>query len=351
MTSELPPRAVMERAVRERDRSFEGVFWLGVTSTGILCRPGCPARTPKAENLRYFASLADGLAAGFRPCKRCRPLERAGDAPDWLRPLLQAVEADPLRRWNDAGLDAAGYPAVRVRRWFRAQHGMTFHAYLRARRLGAALPGLEAGDDVVAAGVDAGYESVSGFRDAFARCFARTPSAARAARRLDLRPLTTPLGTMLAAASEHALCLLEFHDRRALETQVQTLARRLDAVFVPGDNAVLRATESQLAEWFAGTRTDFDLPLDLPGSDWERAVWAELRTIPYGVTRSYAEVAAALGRPGASRAVGTANGRNRVAIVVPCHRVVRADGSLSGYGGGVWRKRKLLAHERAGLTR
>lgn len=346
ITSKLPPAETMHRAVCERDRSFEGVFWLGVTSTGILCRPGCPARTPKPENLRFFGALSEGLAAGFRPCKRCRPLERSGDAPGWLRPLLEQVEQDPTHRWRDAELAEAGFDPVRVRRWFHAQHGMTFHAYLRARRLGAALGSIGAGQDLTAAGFDAGYESVSGFREAFEKLFRLTPGRARRSRVLTVRPITTPLGAMLAAVTDDALAFLEFHDRRAMESQIQTLARRLDAHYVPGDHPLLQQAEAELNEYFAGTRTRFDVPIDWPGSDWERAVWQQLIAIPYGETRSYAQIAAALGRPGASRAVGTANGRNRLGIVIPCHRVVRADGSLSGYGGGVWRKRALLAHER-----
>ena len=347
IVSQLPPEATMQQAVRERDRSFEGVFWLGVTTTGILCRPGCPARTPKPENLRFFPSVAEGLSAGFRPCKRCRPMERAGEAPEWVRPLLAEVEEDPSRRWKDADLRTAGFDPVRVRRWFQSQHGMTFHGYLRARRLGLALGSIGRGEDLMHAGFDAGYESVSGFREAFEKLFQLTPGRARSTRALLVQPLATPLGTMLAAASEDELVFLEFHDRRAMETQVQVLARRMQAHFLPGDNAVLQQTKRELDEYFAGSRTDFDVPIAWPGSDWERAVWKQLLAIPYGETCSYAQIAKALGRPGASRAVGTANGRNRLAIILPCHRVVRADGSLSGYGGGVWRKQALLDHERA----
>lgn len=335
-------------AVADRDASFEGLFWLGVTSTGILCRPGCPARTPKPENLRFFPNVAEALAAGFRPCKRCRPLEAKGEASSWLRPLLADVEADHQRRWTDAELTEAGYSPVRLRRWFQAHHGMTFHAYLRARRLGSALGRIRDGQALMPAGFDAGYDSVSGFRDAFAKLFEAPPGKAKAmATPVWVRPLTTPLGMMVAATSDTGLCLLEFHDRRAFETQVQVLQRRLGARFAPGDHPILKQAESELAEYFEGTRSAFTIPLAMPGSPWETAVWEELLKIPSGSTRSYADLAKALGRPGASRAVGTANGRNRLAIVVPCHRVIRADGSLSGYGGGVWRKQALLDHEAA----
>jgi len=346
IASALPPMETMLRAMRERDAQFEGVFWVGVTSTKILCRPGCPARTPKPENMRFFAALSEGLSSGFRPCKRCRPLERAGAAPDWLRPLLAAVEEDPSHRWTDPELRAADYDPVRVRRWFKATHGMTFHGYLRARRLGLALREIGAGADLSATGFDAGYESASGFREAFAQTFQLPPGAARALTSLVVRPIETSLGMMLAAATEDELVFLEFHDRRAMQAQVQTLARRMQAAYVPGDNAILQQTEAELSEYFAGSRAVFDVPLQIPSSPWEGQVWQQLLEIPAGQTRSYAQIAASLGRPQASRAVGTANGRNRIGIIVPCHRVIRADGSLSGYGGGVWRKKALLEHER-----
>lgn len=346
IASALPPTDVMLRAMRNRDAQFEGVFWVGVTSTKILCRPGCPARTPKPENMRFFAALSEGLSSGFRPCKRCRPLERSGSAPDWLRPLLAAVEDDPSHRWSDPELRAEGYDPVRVRRWFKTTHGMTFHGYLRARRLGLALREIGAGGDLTSAGFEAGYESVSGFREAFAQTFELPPGAAREHQSLLVRPIETSLGLMLAAATDEQLVFLEFHDRRAMQAQVQTLARRMRAGYVPGDNAILQQTERELAEYFAGDRAEFEVPLHLPSSPWEGQVWQELLAIPAGETRSYASIAETLGRPKASRAVGTANGRNRIGIIVPCHRVIRADGSLSGYGGGVWRKKALLEHER-----
>lgn len=290
--------------------------------------------------------MSECLASGFRACRRCRPLERHGGTPEWLRPLLAEVEKDPTRRWRDGELQAAGFHPVRVRRWFQAQHGMTFHGYLRARRLGAALGKIGEGGSLTNAGFDAGYESVSGFREAFEKMFRLAPGRARNQAVLTVRPLTTPLGMMVAAATENELCLLEFHNRRAIEAQVKTLAQRMGATYSPGDNAVLQQTELELEEYFSGSRTTFDVPMVMPGSEWERAVWDQLLSIPFGKTCAYSDIAKMLQRPTASRAVGTANGRNPISILVPCHRVIRADGSLSGYGGGLWRKQKLLDHER-----
>ena len=162
--------------------------------------------------------------------------------------------------------------------------------------------------------------------------------------------LRTPLGPMIAVASDAGVALLEFVDRRALERELNDLRRHFGTAIVPGSNEHLERLKTEMKEYFAGSLKDFTVALDLPATPFQRDVWARLREIPFGRTQSYGEMARRVGRPGASRAVGSANGQNRVAIVVPCHRVVRADGSLSGYGGGVWRKQRLIDHERAHAT-
>jgi AraC family transcriptional regulator of adaptative response/methylated-DNA-[protein]-cysteine methyltransferase len=223
---------------------------------------------------------------------------------------------------------------------------MTFHAYQRARRLGAALGQLRHGEDLTMVALDHGYESLSGFREAFQSIFGEAPGRARDSRQAWVTRLLTPLGPMVAAATDRGVCLLEFADRRMLETQLKRLSRCLRARFAPGSNDLLGQMDDELRRYFDGTLVEFTVPLETPGTDFQREVWNVLRAIPYGETRSYAEQARALGRPDAVRAVGRANGDNRVAIVVPCHRVVGSDGQLTGYGGGLWRKRSLLDHER-----
>jgi AraC family transcriptional regulator of adaptative response/methylated-DNA-[protein]-cysteine methyltransferase len=194
--------------------------------------------------------------------------------------------------------------------------------------------------------MDAGFDSDSGFREAFAKVFGDAPGRARDRELLTASWIETPLGPMLAIAGDTALELLEFVDRRALETELAELARKWKRAIVPGEHEILRRTAAQLAEYFAGTRRDFDVPLRLQGSPFQVAAWKALCDIPYGETRSYADMARAVGSAGAVRAIGRANGQNRIAIVVPCHRVIQADGSLCGYGGGRWRKQWLLDHER-----
>lgn len=332
----------MLEAFLERDPEFDGVFVTGVHTTGIFCRTTCSARKPLPENVSFFGTSHEALLSGYRPCLRCRPLEPAGTPPEWLRSLLADLEADPARRWTDRDVRTRGLSPERVRRWFKKHHGMTFQAYSRARRLGAALGQVRIGDRVSQAAFEVGYDSLSGFQEAFRRYFGDSPTHLDRATVVHVDRITTPLGPMLVGASDSALCLLEFVDRRALASQISRIRTRLRAVFVPGTNDVIEETRRQLGDYFVGRLTTFDLPLELCGTDFQRDVWLALGQIPYGETRSYADTALAIGRGAAVRAVGRANGMNALAIVVPCHRVVGADGRLTGYGGGLWRKQRLL---------
>jgi AraC family transcriptional regulator of adaptative response/methylated-DNA-[protein]-cysteine methyltransferase len=226
---------------------------------------------------------------------------------------------------------------------------MTFHAWLRSRRLGIALGGIKQGESIDNAAFDSGYESLSGFRDAFQKSFHTTPGRAAHSEPLLFTRLTTPLGPMIAMAEQRGLVLLEFLDRPALTKEIEELQNRHGYAVAPGHNGHLQQIEAELAQYFAGKRTEFNVPLHLPGSAFARQVWAELMKIPYGQTTTYGAIAAQLGKPGASRAVGLANGQNRLAIILPCHRVIGADGSLTGYGGGQPRKAFLLRLESAAV--
>ncbi len=347
----LPPRSEMQRATDARDSSYDGLFFLAVKTTGIFCRPSCPAKKAKPENVVFYPSAKEALFGGFRPCLRCRPLEADGRPPEWVAGLLSEVERDPAARLNDLELRKRGIEPARVRRFFQKEYGMTFHAFRRARRLGGALDLIRRGERAEDAGWDVGYESASGFRDAFAKTFGAAPGKARATDCVQVAWVESPVGPLLLGATEKGVALLEFTDRRALESQLDILRKRLKRALVPGTNERVEEARRQLADYFAGRRQQFDLPLDAPGTPFELAVWGELLRIPYGETRSYEDLAKRVGRPGGSRAVGQANGRNRVAIVIPCHRVVNKDGELGGYGGGLWRKRFLLDLEQrqAGL--
>jgi len=337
----------MYRALVARDPRYEGVFYAGVKTTGIFCRPTCPAKKPLAGNVEYFAAVTDALHGGYRPCRLCRPMDRVAAPPSVVKKLLHAVDARPAARLTDKDLAGLGIDPSTARRRFRAYYGLTFQAYQRARRLGRALHEVRDGKPVIDVQLDVGYESTSGFRSAFLRVFGKPPHGARADDCLLARRINTPLGKMLALADWQGLRLLEFVDRRGLEREIARLRRRLRCAVVPGNNAALAAADAQLQRYFLGEQLEFDLPLAPTGSAFQQDVWAALRRIPAGATRSYAEIAAEVGRPGAQRAVGRANGSNMLSLVIPCHRVIASDGSLSGYGGGVWRKQRLLEHERA----
>jgi AraC family transcriptional regulator, regulatory protein of adaptative response / methylated-DNA-[protein]-cysteine methyltransferase len=341
----LPDVAEMYRAFLERDSRYDGIFLTGVITTGIFCRPSCPARKPARENVRFFATAADAQAGGFRACLRCRPLEPPGQPPEAIERLIEELDENPALRLRDRDLRSRGLDPATVRRWFKRHHGATFHAWQRARRLGGAIAKLGRGGEITGAAFGSGYDSLSGFTEALRKLTGRPPSASRDAVVVHVARILTPLGPMVAGMLGDAVCLLEFTDRRMLPTQLRTLEDRLACVFVPGDTPASRKLALELEAWFAGDPRGFSTPIHMAGTPFQEAAWAELLRIPRGTTRSYAEQAAALGRPTAVRAVARANGANRIAIVVPCHRVVGSDGRLRGYGGGLARKRALLALE------
>jgi AraC family transcriptional regulator of adaptative response/methylated-DNA-[protein]-cysteine methyltransferase len=344
--SDLPPIKEMERAVQKRDASYDGVFFVAVRTTGIFCVPSCPARKPLPRNCTYYRTAAEALAAGFRPCKRCRPMDANGRPPSWVTRLLAEVERSLPTRLMDVDLRKMGIDPARARRYFLKHHGMTFHAYCRGRRMGEALGQIRRGADLDDVVLGHGYESHSGFREAFSRTFGRPPGKSRGASLIVTAQVESPLGPLVVGATDEGVCLLEFCDRRALETQLETLRKRFGCAVVPGHHEHLDRLRDELTRYFEGALTEFRVPITFPGTPFQRAVWEGLLRIPYGETRSYEELARAVGNPGAQRAVGRANGLNRVAIVIPCHRVVNKDGQLGGYGGGLWRKQFLLDLER-----
>lgn len=346
----LPTPATMYRALLRHDPAYEGVFWLGVRTTGIFCRPTCRARTPKRENVEFFGATSEALHAGYRPCLKCRPLDNGRKPPPMVEKLLIAVEANPGQRYRDAELAGMGIDPSTARRQFKRYCGMTFQAYHRARRMGLALLDIRKGKTVIDSQLDQGFESGSGFREAFTRIVGTPPSRARDLTVLHAKWLETPLGSMLALADDRGLHLLDFVDRRGLERALAMLQKRLRARVLPGEHRYLAQIEHELAEYFAGTRQTFDTPVVLTGSPFQSTVWRALQAIPAGATCSYAGLAAKIGRPTAVRAVGRANGDNRLSIIVPCHRVIGADGALTGYGGGLARKQKLLDLERAAAS-
>lgn len=343
--STMPPVVEMERAYLAGDTAYSGLFFLGVRTTGIFCRPGCPARKPLPKNVEYFPTAAAAMTAGYRPCKRCQPLSKE-EQPEWVSGLLAEVEKDPSARITDEDLAERGIDPATVRRYFQRHYGMTFQAFTRARRLSGALQTIREGEGIDKAVFDSGYESHSGFRDAFARMFGSAPGRAQGSEQVFLARVQSPLGPLLAGATAAGVCLLEFTDRRMLEKQLATVGKLFGGAVVPRANEHLAKLQEELDGYFEGKVRSFSVPLLYPGTPFQRRVWDELLRIPYGETRSYEELAAAVGVPDGARAVGHANGLNRICVVIPCHRVVNKNGQLGGYGGGLRRKEHLLGLER-----
>ncbi len=341
----LPPEKEMERGFYSSDADYDGIFFAAVRTTGIFCRPSCTARKPKRENLQFFGSAKDALFSGYRACKRCRPLS-FGDVPAGIQSLLAEIEADPTLRIRDRELTHRGLQPVQVRRFFQKNYGLTFQAYQRALRLGQSLEQIRKGGNLYDVAFGHSYESNSGFRTAFEKHCGFTPAKGRDAKAITMGWMEGPLGPMIAGTSEMGLCFLEFTDRRMIEAQVETLKRHFRRPLSPGSSQHLVQLQKEMNEYFAGKRKDFSVPLEFPGSLFQQKVWNSLLTIPYGETCAYQDIAKQVGSPGAVRAVGRANGQNRIAIVTPCHRVVNRNGELGGYGGGLWRKKYLLDLER-----
>jgi len=339
----LTPSQLMTDADRyavfaNKDMRYDGHLFLGVTSTGIFCRPGCPARLPKFENCTFHNSASGALTSGFRACKRCHP---AGGDTALIKALISLVEAEPDRKITNAMLTVQGFDPSTARRQFLTRFGMSFIDYARARRLALAAKTLANGGSVLEAQLDAGFESASGFRSAYAKVFGAAPSKG-SSEPLYIDWIETPMGRMIAIADEAALYLLEFTNRKNMRRQFDRLRRIQNRAVLPGRTHITEKIEAELDAYFAGRLSNFATPLATSGTDFQRQTWDALQTIPHGETRSYAQLAEMIGNPAAVRAVASANANNGLALIIPCHRVIAKDGGLGGYAGGLTRKRELL---------
>lgn len=339
------------RALIDKDSHYEGAFFVGVKTTGVFCRPTCPARKPKFENCEFFKTAEEALLASFRPCIRCKPLSHPNQVSDLVRTLVDAVEADPARRWKDRDFEALSVDVSTARRQFKKRFGMTFVAYARARRMGLAMQQIRAGSAVIDAQLNAGYESSSGFRDAFSKIMGEVPIKFSPKNNMGHQSILkcawidTKLGPMIAVSDDEGLYLLEFVDRRGLEREIERLRIKTKSIIIPGNTHPIQSIVRELKSYFDGLLNEFKTPFHLLGSPFQKRVWEELMHIPYGETRTYAEQSTAIGKSTAYRAVANANGANQLAIIIPCHRVINSNGDLGGYGGGITRKQWLLDHE------
>jgi AraC family transcriptional regulator, regulatory protein of adaptative response / methylated-DNA-[protein]-cysteine methyltransferase len=350
MLFQLPDHHTLYDALLARDPAFDGRAYVGVRSTGVFCRLTCPARNPKPENCRFFDTVAGCIEAGFRPCKRCHPLTPAADTDKSIQTLLKSLENNPSRRWSEHDIVRLGFDPSTVRRSFKRHFGITFLEMARLSRIRDGFETLSGGGRVIDAQLDAGFSSPSAFRTAFAKLLGTTPANFTNDALLKADWIDTPLGAMIAVSDKSALHLLEFADRKALPAELQKLRKQISGDLGIGRYAPTDQVESELSSFFQAKSDRFAVPLALHGTAFMRNVWRALRDIPAGETRSYSDVACNIGRPSAVRAVARANGANQIAIVIPCHRVIGADGSLTGYGGGLWRKQKLIELEQRVAT-
>lgn len=347
MLFDLPDHTTLYQALLDRDDRFDGQAYVCVSSTGVFCRLTCPARKPKQENCTFHGTIGECIEAGFRPCKRCHPLQAAARADPMIGALLLALDERPDLRWSEQHIAQMGYDLSTVRRSFKRQFGMTFLEMARQRRLREGFEVLSEGGKVIEAQFDAGFDSPSAFRTAFARLLGCVPNDLKPGGDLQAGWIPTPLGDMVAVSSRSHLHLLEFMGRKALASELARLAKPTNLRIGIGRTSATEQAAEELDAFFAGRSAVFETPLAPPGAPFAQTVWQALREIPAGETRSYSAIARQIGRPTANRAVARANGANQIALMIPCHRVLGADGSLTGYGGGLWRKQRLIEIERA----
>jgi AraC family transcriptional regulator of adaptative response/methylated-DNA-[protein]-cysteine methyltransferase len=341
-------------ALERRDAGASGSFFYGVRTTGVYCRPGCTSRLPLRRNTMFFETPAAAEAAGLRPCKRCRPTD-GSTASRHVAAIEKAcamlLKSDTMPTLAELA-DAAAISRFHFHRVFKQITGATPRDYVRTHRLGRLGEKLDAGQPIAASIYAAGFGSSSRAYEAAPAGLGMTPGARRRGgdgQTIRFVTVETPLGWALVAATERGICMTALADDR--ESLVAALRRRFPAAAVIAEDAGLKGWTDRIVRFITAPDQNLDLPLDIQGTAFQARVWRALQKIPMGKTASYTEIAAALGQPKAVRAVAQACAANKLALLVPCHRVIRSDGDLGGYRWGLGRKRALLASERAAAAR
>lgn len=327
-----------------RNMSRTDLGYACVLATGVFCCSDCSLRMAHRTAVYSVSTIKEALSKGFRPCRHCRSID-SKNHPPVMRRLLDDIQAHPAQNITQQALRQYGVDPKTVRDWFLTQYGMSFTEYQRMMRINHAFKVRNNGAALMDTVVTHGFESLGELSEVRSQ----NNSLATTTKQDDplyLYRFETLLGTMLAGATRDGLCLLEFLDRKMIEPEIRQFALRYRNVVVCAKNAHIEATIVQINEYFAGTRTVFDIPLIEYGTSFQKSAWHALRTIPYGQTYTYTQQAVHTASPQAVRATASANGRNTIAIVTPCHRVIGNDGVMAGYGGGVWRKQWLIEYEK-----
>ena len=338
------------QVVQQRDARFRGVFYYAVRSTGIFCRPGCPSRLPERSQVQFFPSTAEALAAGYRPCRRCHPTQPSspGDPADLVRQAIRLLDENPDSPLTLRDLSARLHLSpAQLHRSFKAATGLTPRQYAIGQRLMRFRGMVRESATVTQAVYEAGYPSSSRLYENARSQLGMTPKTYQrggAGMTIYYTILDCALGRMLVAATQKGISAVSFADEDApLERFIHA---EYPSATLQRDDATLKSSASAIVEHLAGSLPNLDLPLDVQGTAFQLRVWEELRRIPYGELRTYTQVAEAMGNPKAVRAVASACASNPAAVVTPCHRVIRSDGSLGGYRWGLQRKEKLIDTER-----
>jgi len=332
--------------VGTKNTKYDGIFFTAVKTTGIFCHPSCRARIPKAENVLFYDSAQEALQNGFRPCKVCKPMEKIGETPTNIKHIIAELQQNPHKKISDKDLKLKGVEPHTIRRWFKKNYRMTFHSFQKMLRINYAFENIKQGKSITHSAYESGYESLSGFNESYRSVFGEPASKSKNRNIINVLRFSSPIGSIIACATEHGICFLGFIGQKRLEDQFSAIQKELDAVILPGKTPHLTQVKKEINEYFDGSRTNFTVPLDIIGTNFRKQVWNELLKIPYGKTASYKAQAIAINNLQAIRAVASANGANKISIIIPCHRVIGTNGSLTGYAGGIHKKSWLLNFER-----
>lgn len=338
------------QALIDKNPDYLGVFYVGVKTTLVFCIATCRARKPKKENVEFYPSFKEALENGYRPCKICKPTENANSAPTEVEQAIHLVKQNPKEKISDSDLKHKNISPDIVRRWFKKHYGMTFHAFQRMYRINNAFEELKKGKKTTETAFDMGYESLSGFGYTFKKIMGASPQNTNTSAIILISRLTTPIGPMFICATEKGICLLEFTNRKMLETEFQDLQKRLKSLIITGENKHIKQAKKELEAYFDGKIKQFNVPIHPIGTDFQKIVWQSLMEIPYGTTTTYLKQAKSINKEKGVRAVASANGCNKIAIIIPCHRVIGSNGKLTGYAGGLERKQWLLDFEKRNLN-
>ncbi len=330
-----------------RSTKYDGTFFTTVKTTGIFCHPSCRARIPKAKNVTFYDTIEEALHNGYRPCKICKPMEKIGETPTYIKNIILELQQNPHEKISDEQLKLRGIEPHTIRRWFKKNYNVTFHSFQRMLRINYAFRNIKKGNSITHSAFDSGYSSLSGFNESYRSLFGESASKSKNRNVINVSRFSSPIGSIIACATEKGICFLGFIGQKMIEEQFDELQKHFNAIILPGKNIHLTKVKKEIAEYFEGNRKIFSVPLDIVGTDFRKKVWNVLLDIPYGKTSSYKEQAIAVGNVKAIRAVASSNGANKISIIIPCHRVIGSNGSLTGYASGLHKKKWLLNFEKS----